>query len=169
MTDINKYEEKFLKVMNKNRVSIMKICRVYSYNKEDREDLFQEIAFEIWRSLLSFKEKSSISTWVYRIALNVSLRFAQSNKIKQSEEIDELKVFSSIDRDTQKVMEQNEEIELLYRCIYQLNDVDKSVIILYLEELSYQQIGEIIGLTESNVGVKINRIKQKLFKCLKQN
>jgi RNA polymerase sigma-70 factor (ECF subfamily) len=140
---------------------IHKICRLYRDSREDREDLFQEITFQLWKSFPSFKGNSLISTWIYRIALNTAI--ASFRKEKPS--IDYVEVLPEIVDEPQ-----NEEItmreERLLTAMKQLNESEKAIITLYLDDLSYLQISEVLGISESNVGVKINRIKSKLQQLL---
>ena len=125
------------------------------------EDLFQEITFQLWKSFPSFKGNSLISTWIYRIALNTAI--ASFRKEKPS--IDYVEVLPEIVDEPQ-----NEEItmreERLLTAMKQLNESEKAIITLYLDDLSYLQISEVLGISESNVGVKINRIKSKLQQLL---
>jgi RNA polymerase sigma-70 factor (ECF subfamily) len=151
----------FLTLMEAHQGIIHKICRLYRDSREDREDLFQEITFQLWKSFPSFKGNSLISTWIYRIALNTAI--ASFRKEKPS--IDYVEVLPEIVDEPQ-----NEEItmreERLLTAMKQLNESEKAIITLYLDDLSYLQISEVLGISESNVGVKINRIKSKLQQLL---
>jgi RNA polymerase sigma factor (sigma-70 family) len=155
-------EAEFMRLLNENKARIMRLCAVYAASREDREDLFQEITIQIWKSFGSFRGESQISTWLYRIALNVAMRFASRSKrqrehITRVEWIEELPlVHAEHDAATQ------ERIEQLQHCIAALPEADRSLMVLYLEECSYKEIAAITGLSESNVGVKLNRLKSKL-------
>lgn len=137
---------------------IMKICRAYTDSQEDYEDYYQEICLQIWKSRNNFKGNSQWSTWIYRISLNVCLTFLKKKKrmeVLPSEEkvagaVQEEKYFS------------DKSLQLLYAAIKQLSEIDRAVILLYLEEKSYQEISEILGTSSNNVGVRINRIKKRL-------
>ncbi len=140
---------------------IIKICRAYTNTQEDFEDYYQEICLQIWRSHDSFREQSEWSTWVYRISLNVCLTLLKKKKkhhfVSDSlpdEAIDDSRSFA------------DESLNLLYQAIRQLSEVDRAVIMLYLEEKSYQEIAEIIGTNPNNIGVRIKRIKERLKKLL---
>lgn len=138
---------------------IIKICRAYTNTQEDFEDYYQEVCLQIWRSKESFNKQSEWSTWIYRISLNVCLTYLKKRKNGHSaivsdalpdEVIDDSKAFS------------NDDINVLYNAIKHLSETDRAVILLYLEEKSYQEISDILGSTPNNIGVRINRIKTKL-------
>jgi len=138
---------------------IIKICRAYTNNQEDFEDYYQEVCLQIWRSKDNFNQQSEWSTWIYRISLNVCLTYLKRRKNGSTEivsdtlpgeEIDDSKVFFS------------DEINELYSAIKHLSETDRAVILLYLEEKSYQEIADIIGSKANNIGVRITRIKDKL-------
>lgn len=159
--DTNKnIEDWFLELVEDNKKRINQICSVYAKNEEDRRDLVQDVLINIWKSLPSFEHRANVNTWVYRITLNVCLR-SKYEKVRQKKVQLENVHFEPI-ADVPK----NEKYEHLYHCINQLNDADKAVIILFLEDLSYKEIAEIIGISENYVAVKIKRIKVQLFKCL---
>ncbi|MBW8682709.1 RNA polymerase sigma factor [Chitinophaga rhizophila] len=152
-------EKQFLDQLTLHQQVIHKICWLYRDSKEDREDLFQEIVFQLWKSASSFEGKSLFSSWLYKVALNTALasfRKKQPN-ISYPETLPDLAAQNTNDE------QQNEELIWALR---QLNDADKAVITLYLEGLSYQEIAAILGISENNTGVKINRIKSKLQQLL---
>jgi len=152
-------EIQFLALIKEHQGIIHKICRLYRESKEDREDLFQEIIFQLWKSLPGFKGDAKISTWIYRIALNTAIAVFRKNKPKIE--------YASVLPDMQEE-QQSEELALrqerLFAVLKQLDDSEKAFITLYLEDLNYQQIAEIIGVNENYVGVKLNRIKNKIQK-----
>jgi RNA polymerase sigma factor (sigma-70 family) len=154
-------ETEFLALIKEHQGIIHKICRLYRDGKEDREDLFQEITFQLWKSLPGFKGDAKISTWIYRIALNTAIAVFRKNIPKIE--------YPSVLPDMYEE-QQNEELvlrqERLFAVLKQLDDSEKAIITLYLEDLNYQQIGEIIGINENYVGVKLNRIKNKIQKLL---
>lgn len=154
-------EPQFLKLINEHQGIIYKICQVYRDIKEDREDLFQEITFQLWKSRLTFKNDSKISTWIYRIALNTAI--ATFRKKRHSVEyLPSLPDFPEETANENMALRQ----ERLFAALKQLDDSDKAIITLYLEDLSYQQIADIIGISENYVGVKLNRIKAKIQKII---
>ncbi|WP_320814385.1 sigma-70 family RNA polymerase sigma factor [Flavobacterium sp.] len=141
---------------------IIKICRAYSNSQEDFEDYYQEVCLQIWKSRDNFKGQSEWSTWIYRISLNVCLTLLKKNKKTQ---------FTSSDYLPDVVIEDSrvftdESLNHLYSAIKQLSELDRGVIMLYLEEKSYQEIADIIGTNANNIGVRITRIKDKLKKIL---
>jgi len=150
-------EKEFLKTIHGNQQIIYKVCRMYRDNKEDQEDLFQEIVYQLWKSYPTFKGESKVSSWLYRIALNTSIAvYRKANPI-----IDNYAEFPENMHPLEEVAVSENE-ERLFSALRKLNNAEKAVISLYLEDFNYQEIAEITGLSESNVGVKLNRIKNKL-------
>ena len=142
---------------------IIKLCRAYTNSQEDFEDYYQEVCLQIWRSKDNFREESQWSTWVYRISLNVCLTLLKKNKKKgqhfvsdslHAEETQDNFAFS------------DESLNLLYAAIRKLSEIDRAIIMLYLEEKSYQEIADIIGTNPNNIGVRVKRIKMRLKKIL---
>ncbi|MFK7923433.1 MAG: RNA polymerase sigma factor [Bacteroidia bacterium] len=141
---------------------IIKICRAYTYTQEDFEDYYQEVCLQIWRSKDSFSGKSAWSTWVYRVSLNVCMTLFKKQKAKT---LDSSEILMSEASEENKAFA-NESLNQLYAAIRQLSEIDRAVILLYLEEKSYQEIAEIIGSNANSIGVRINRIKGRLKKLL---
>jgi RNA polymerase sigma-70 factor (ECF subfamily) len=142
---------------------IIKLCRAYTNSQEDFEDYYQEVCLQIWRSKDNFREASEWGTWVYRISLNVCLTLLKKKK-------NNVQHFSS-DALPPELTEEvhafpDENLNELYKAIRQLTEIDRAVIMLYLEEKTYQEIGDIIGTNPNNIGVRIKRIKQRLKKIL---
>jgi RNA polymerase sigma-70 factor (ECF subfamily) len=142
---------------------IIKICRAYTNSQEDFEDYYQEVCLQIWKSKDNFKEKSEWSTWVYRLSLNVCLTLLKKKKNKYQ--------YFASDSLPEEVTEDSrafadESLDQLYIAIRQLSEVDRGVILLYLEEKTYQEIADIIGSNPNNIGVRIKRIKERLKKIL---
>ena len=159
-------EKDFVAFIQKHQGIIHKVCRMYCDSEDDRQDLFQEVLFQLWKSYPKFRGDSKISTWMYRIALNTAIARLRKTKRKPSE-------FSISDStlqfpDTPPDTEKEEQLKNLQTAIQQLSKVEKGIIMLYLEEKSYDEIAEIIGITKTNVGVKINRIKKKLKETLEK-
>lgn len=143
-----------------HRGILFKVVHVYAFEHADRQDLFQEVALQVWRSVDAFRGESSVPTWLYRVALNTAIAWSRKedrhHRGKQPLEVAEgLLTTASSDGPDPRV-------EWLYRQIGQLKDVDRSVALLLLDGFSYKEIAAIVGMTESNVGVKINRIKSAL-------
>ena len=157
--------ETFEQLLENNKEKIYRICKIYAVPPLEPQDLFQEVIFAIWKSISTFKGNSSIDTWIYRITLNVCLRSKQKsekkyNKTLQLESIQFIPVETSIEHN------QQEKFNALTSCISKLNRENKSIIVLYLEELKYKEIAEITGLTENHIAVKMKRIKKKLLNCI---
>ena len=135
---------------------------VYFKGKSDREDNIQEIIYQLWKSFPSIKNHNSIGSWIYAVSINTSLsRVKKVSRVEYRETIPEL----SDKTDIIEKLSMNESLQLLLNAIYNLNELDKSIMLLYLEEMSYDEIAKIIGISKSNVGVRINRAKE----LLKQN
>jgi len=149
-------EQEFLDHIIRNEDMVHKICNMYSSSYEERQDLKQEIVYQLWRSFSSFRGDSKFQTWMYRVALNTAIYF---NKKKIPETTD-LSNFEAEEDTSYKELE--EQLRKLYMAIRTLNPMDRAIIFLYLEKYSYEQIGEIVGITIKNVSVRIVRIKEKL-------
>ncbi|EAR01332.1 RNA polymerase sigma factor [Maribacter sp. HTCC2170] len=152
-------EHEFVQVIKENEGIIFKITTVYTDNREDQQDLYQDIVYQLWKSFDSFRSESKFSTWMYRIALNTALTRIKKNKRKgHSVPIDKVVLGQTDYYDA----EFEERIKILYSQIHQLNELEKGLILLMLEGKKYDEIAEITGLTSSNVGTRISRIKNKL-------
>ncbi len=139
---------------------ITKICRAYTNSQEDFEDYYQEVCLQIWRSKDNFKGNSEWSTWIYRLSLNVCMTISKKDKkrkIQISNSI-ELPEFSN----NELFSFQNKSLQELCKAIKQLSELDRAIIVLYLEERSYKEIANILGTKSNNIGVRIQRIKKKL-------
>ncbi|SEQ89213.1 RNA polymerase sigma factor [Neolewinella agarilytica] len=146
--------------LQEHRGILFKVIRVYAHRQEDREDLFQEVALQLWRSVDSFRGDSSLTTWIYRVALNTAMKWKGREEARQ-QRVGEPTLIAETDQ------YENEQINWLYQQIGKLSKVDRSVILLLLEGFSYREIADIIGISESNTGVKIHRIKQQLAEAAK--
>ncbi|MEQ9301483.1 MAG: sigma-70 family RNA polymerase sigma factor [Cyclobacteriaceae bacterium] len=151
--------EEFFKTFIKDQTGIItKICRAYTDNEDDFQDYFQEVALQLWRSYQNFNHQSKVSTWVYRVTLNVCLtHFNRQKKKVATVALDQIH-FEPVGYDDQK----KEQVDMLYRSIRQLKEIDRAIILLYLEEKSYKEMAEILGMSVTNIGAKINRIKTQL-------
>lgn len=157
-------EEIFLKELELNKNSLLRVCSAYATDPEMRKDYFQESILNIWKSLPSFNGKSSLKTWMYRITINVCLGLHHKRKSKNFDYIEFLEDKCLINQGK----EMNIKIEMLRKCVSQLDMSNKTIILLYLEELPYKEISNITGLTENHIAVKIKRIKKKLLHCINQ-
>jgi RNA polymerase sigma-70 factor (ECF subfamily) len=160
-------ETVFLKTVEVNKDRIFRICRSYSVDSDDAKDLFQEVLLNLWKSLPSFKYQSNINTWVYRITINVCLRAKQFTDKKQKQFVRLESINFAIIEDTIDPSENEKLFQKLSECIKKLEGIDKSIILLHLEDIPYKEIANVFGLSENHVAVKIKRIKSKLLTCLK--
>lgn len=160
-------KDKFIGIIKDHKRIIYKVINSYCSDAEDRKDLEQEIIIQLWKSLKSYNENFKLSTWIYRIALNVAISHYRKDqkRLKTNTTIDE-EIFRIATDDSDE--EQKGRTELLYHFINQLDAFNKAIIILYLEDNSYKDISEILGITETNVGTKIGRIKKQLKECFSQ-
>jgi RNA polymerase sigma factor (sigma-70 family) len=159
-------ENVFLQAVDQHKQKLLRICSVYANDEDDRKDLFQESLINIWQAMSSFKDKSSISTWMFRITLNVCLRLQSKDERKRNRFVRLDSITIEKIRSEETNAEEYARLLKLRACLQKLNDSDKAVITLYLEELPYKEISEITGLTENHVAVMIKRIKEKLFNCI---
>lgn len=158
-------EQVFDKIYRELKDKIFRLCLGFTGNEFEANDLFQEIMILIWNNLHKFRNESSISTWVYRIAANRALLYVNTKKRKDSlfQEIDKSnKELSQIFEENDNQFYTDEKIKFLYKAISELNEFDRIIISLTLEGYSYAEISEVTGLNTSHVGVKINRIKKVL-------
>jgi len=158
----------FLNALEENKEKLFRICSIYSEDQENAKDLFQEVLIHIWRSMASFKGNSSRSTWMFRIALNVCLRFKSKHTKNQNRfiRLDSMTVANF--GEEEKNEGQNEKLISLRKCVKKLNEGDKAIVALYLEGLPYREISSILGLSENNIAVKVKRIKAKLLNCVNE-
>ena len=163
----DKLSEQFLSVFEDNTGIIIKIARAFTRTSHDREDLINDIALELWKSFKSFNGNSKISTWIYRVALNTSMNYKRKKKNDT--------LFSSINdfktETSEWLYEQDdsEQSEILYRCIDELNELNKAIILLYLDGNSHDDISEITGISKTNVGTRIGRIKEQIRNLVIKN
>lgn len=154
----------FIKGISENIGIIHKVCNIYCNNPEEKKDMMQEITLQLWKSFPNFKEKAKFSTWMYRIALNTAITNIRKSKTSPILEALSEKQYEIIERED--VPSLDEDINKLYKAIARLNEIEKAIILLYLEKKTYSDIGLITGLSEKNISVKIVRIKDKLKKML---
>ena len=157
-------ENKFLTDFEANQNIVHKVCRIYTTNQEAHNDLFQEITIQLWKNYSKFRGDAKFSTWMYRVALNtaISLYRKSTRSIKTQNFTDySFKIKAEEYDDTEEV-----QLKALYDAIRKLNDIDKALIFLYLEDKPYKEISETLGISEVNARVKMNRAKDKLKKVL---
>ena len=157
-------EHKFLELVNENRNRILRVCRVYSWNSADQDDLYQEILFQIWRGLPALKVKQFANTWLYRVAINTAISFVRkrassSDRVVHFEHADLTRTIESRQTTEEKA---DDRIADLYSAIYKLDPLEKAIVTLFLEDFTYEQMAEATGITANNVGVMLHRAKKKL-------
>lgn len=144
--------------------SVMKVARAYTLTSEECQDLAQEILLQAWRSLPKFEGKASAATWFYRVALHTAMNWHRNDKTRRSRQQPFVEVQALVTEatDTVKQAQHRDTVEQLYKAIHQLPKTDAALVLLYLDELSYREMAEVLGISESNVGVKLNRAKKSL-------
>jgi RNA polymerase sigma-70 factor (ECF subfamily) len=156
----NRQKDQFLDILEKNIGIIIKISRAYSNTLHDKQDLINDITLELWKSFGRFKGDSKISTWIYRIALNTSMNYKRNREKDRLFFLDDLKQIENLSW----LIEQpdSSHSEILYQCIDELNQLNKAIILLYLDGNSHDEISEITGISKTNVGTRISRIKEQI-------
>jgi len=156
-------KSEFLEILSNYQGILHKVCLIYFNDEATREDNFQEIVYQLWKSYPKLKKKESIGSWIYAVSINTSIaNLKKESKVSYTGKLPDTPVADNI----LARLESDEELRLLLEAIHKLDDLDKTIMFLYLEEKSYNEIAEITGLTNSNVGVRINRAKESLKKNL---
>jgi len=145
--------------LDEHKALMFKVVRAYAFTTADQDDLFQEITIQVWRSIPNFRQESSATTWLYRISLNTAIKWTRKERKHQQ---------PGALGNIEQVLQENripmdERLAWLYEEIYKLDEIDRSVTLLMLDNFSYKEMADILGISESNVGVKINRIKKQLI------
>jgi RNA polymerase sigma-70 factor (ECF subfamily) len=153
-----------------HRGAVLKVARAYTLTTEDCQDLVQEILLQVWCSLPQFQGRASASTWFYRVALNTALgwRRKEHRRRARRQPVLEVEDLSASGLDSAQQIVQREAVERLYAAIRQLPKTDAALVLLYLDDLSYRQMAEVLGISEGNVGVKLNRAKKALGELMKE-
>jgi len=160
-------ERQFEKHIRENELLIYKVCRMYAYSDADRQDLFQEIVIQLWKAYGNFKGHSRFSTWLYRVAINTAITGLRKKKdFIDSYEPANLPINRGDDTSAQA---EEERMQQLYTAIATLNQVEKAIVMLYMEDRSYEEMEEILGMSQGNLRVKMSRIKDKLRQLTKSN
>lgn len=148
--------------------SVMKVARAYTLTKEESQDLAQEILLQAWRSLSNFEGKANASTWFYRVALHTAMNWHRRDKPRRARQqpLLEVQTLATDGADSAEQAQQRETVEHLYKAIHQLPQTDAALVLLYLDELSYREMAEVLGISENHVGVKLNRAKKALARLL---
>jgi RNA polymerase sigma factor (sigma-70 family) len=161
----NQLEQSFIQIIEENKDKIYRICKIYAVTPIEPQDLFQEVVIQVWTSLSTFKGKSSIGTWVYKVALNVCYSSKMKLEKNNNNTVRLESIHFALSENTPDRI-QKEKYLALQACISTLDELNKSIVILFLEELPYKEIAAITGLTENHIAVKMKRIKRMLLKCM---
>lgn len=153
-------EHNFVEQLKTHQNIVHKVCRLYTNNQDAHNDLFQEITIQLWRAYPKFRGDSKFSTWMYRVGLNTAITLYRKSKRRiQTDDFDALqfKIKAEEYDNTEE-----EQLKLLYKAVHQLNDIEKALVFLYLEDKDYKEISQTLGISEVNARVKMNRVKKKL-------
>lgn len=155
--------ERAFRELLKQHVGILnKVAGTYCKNESDRRDLIQEMLIQIWKSMPKYNAQFAVSTWLYRIALNTAISFYRKNQALRRNQVAMNDPVANTIQETTSDPEHERQLQLLEQFIHELNDLDKALMLLYLEGKSHAEIAEILGISTSNVSTKIGRIKEKL-------
>jgi RNA polymerase sigma-70 factor (ECF subfamily) len=158
-------EKKFISVIKEHQGLIHKICYMYEQDPDARNDLFQEVVLQLWKSFPTFRGEAKITTWMYRIALNTAISgYRKQKRHIRTEDLQEFHMNISERADDNK----EEDFQRLQQAIRQLSDIERAMIMMALDEVPYEEIAETIGITQNNVRVRMNRIREKLKKIMTQ-
>jgi RNA polymerase sigma-70 factor, ECF subfamily len=158
MVDIQLHE-RFISLLETNLGIILKISKAYTNTVQDKEDLVNDIAYQMWKAFPNFKGKSKVSTWIYRIALNTAMNYR--NNIRKKKDFLQDAIGFNPDEPSNDI-DSNPQVELLNDCIAELDEFSKAIILLYLDGYRHDEIAEITGISKTNVGTRISRIKEQL-------
>jgi RNA polymerase sigma-70 factor, ECF subfamily len=154
----------FLSWLDDHGASVMKVARAYTLTSDECQDLAQEILLQAWRSLPSFAGKASASTWFYRVALHTAMNWHRKDKPRRTRQqpLIDVQIIATEGTNSAEQAQHRETVEQLYSAIHQLPKADAALVLLYLDELTYREMAEVLGISENNVGVKLNRAKKAL-------
>ena len=155
-------EKTFGQLIREHKSTIYTVCYMFSKDKDEVDDLFQEVLVNLWRGYESFEGRSDVRTWIYRVALNTCISLDRKRRRRPRMELSmNISLFEDRDTDTQQV-------DMLHRRISRLRPFDRAIVLLWLEDLSYEEIGQIVGISEKNVSVRLFRIKEQLKRMSNQ-
>lgn len=158
---MNKKEEDFSRIVRQNKGTIYTVCHMFANSQDEADDLFQDVLLNLWKGFASFRGESKVSSWIYRVALNTCISSERKSKRRQTERLSmDINLYEDKDDDSRQVQQ-------LHQLIGKLGVIDRAIVLLWLENLSYEEIGGILGISVKNVSVKLVRIKEKLIKMNK--
>ena len=156
MSNLNKPDEQFAQMVREHKATIYTVCYMFSKDADEVADLFQEVLINLWKGFGGFQGRSDIKSWIYRVALNTCITIDRKKKRKNKAELSmDINLFSDSDNDTKQV-------EMLRQRINRLKPFDRAIVLLWLENMSYDEIGAVVGITAKNVSVRLFRIKEEL-------
>ena len=162
-------QSEFLALVDANRQKVLRICRVYAWTPHDQEDLYQEVLVQIWRALPTLQDKSLANTWLYRVTLNTAMSFARKKSAEhRASQLGSDELARQIEERHRHADGTNPRLELLYESVGQLNDVEKAAVTMFLDDLSYEEIGGVLGIAPGHAGVLLHRAKKKLAVLMKE-
>ncbi len=161
---MEKQEEIFKIIVTDFQDKIYRLCWIYVQNDSECDDLMQDIYVKIWRNLKKIEKQSALGTWIYRVVVNTCIDFIRNRNTRNTVHLDKIDYerIADAEKDVENKIIESEKLQTLQHCIQKLTEIEKAIIALYLEELKYSEIAEIIGISEKNVSVKISRIKNKM-------
>jgi RNA polymerase sigma-70 factor (ECF subfamily) len=154
---MNASEKQFAQTVKEHRSTIYTVCYMFSQDADEVEDLFQEVLINLWKGFESFEQRANIKTWIYRVALNTCISQDRKKKRRSSEVrmTMDINLFEDNDEDTRQV-------DMLHKRISRLQPFDRAIVLLWLENLPYEEIGQIVGITAKNVSLRLHRIRKQL-------
>jgi RNA polymerase sigma-70 factor, ECF subfamily len=158
-------QTEFVQLIRDNNGLILKVCNLYAANVQDRQDLYQEIVIQLWRAIPKFRRESKLTTWMYRVALNTAI--SDYRKQKRALSTAELDLFTKDIEDQHEQSDKEEKLKSLYAAINHLSEIEKAIVMFYLEDKPYDEMEDILGINQNNLRVKMNRIKEKLRQLTK--
>ena len=158
-------QAEFVQVIRDNNGLILKVCNLYAATVQDRQDLYQEIVIQLWRAIPKFRSESKLTTWMYRVALNTAI--SDYRKQKRIITTTELGLLTKEIEDQNEQTDKEERLKSLYEAIGHLSEIEKAIVMLYLEDKPYDEMEDILGINQNNLRVKMNRIKEKLRQLTK--
>lgn len=157
-------QEEFLKILSGYQNIIHKVNQIYFKSKADKEDNFQEVVYQLWRSFSSLQNREKPASWIYAVAINTSISKVRKDcRLEFCDSVPDVEVVNPFEQ-----QERDENYQRLLNALYQLNEIDKSIMLLYMEDYNYDEIAGIVGMSSSNIGVKIHRLKSQLQKQFKK-
>lgn len=157
-------QKEFLRRLSAYQKIIHKVNQIYFKSETDKEDNFQEVVFQLWRSFQSLQNKEKIASWIYAVAINTSIsKIRKDNRLEFRDSVPDMEMV-----DPNEQQEQNENYQRLLNALHKLNEIDRLIMLFYMDDYSYEEIAEMVGMSSSHIGVKIHRLKVQLQKQLKQ-